>query len=551
MSEITVDIDEDQEEFTVIIDIGQGSTKVGYAGDEKPRSVFPTVTGKPKYKQMMAGVNVQEIYVGDDTTKMRGVLKLSYPINRGNVMDWEQYFAILGHIFYNVLRVEPAKCNVIYIVPPLTPSDSAQYFARVLFETHKCKTVGIIDSATTSLFSVGETTALSVELGTGLTHITPVMNGQLYNPSIQRLNLAGMDIEEYLNSLLTQYGQFQKKEIVRDIKEKACKIAMDPNTDSQDSSKDNLYTLPDGSTFNVNAYISTFSGEVLFNPTLLGAQTQSIQQSIINAIRSIDPYYYRIMLGKIILSGGTAYFAGLKERIEKEVELLVPQLGTLPPPQQEVEEVKKPEVVPDKPKTMVQISTKKEDKIDNCPKCGELVDSGSKFCPACGNKFEQQQISIMGAATQEFPKECPKCSNKLDGTSAFCSNCGSKLEPIISEEKKLARKEKKLIKKTAADNKELESLAASIADEYGDEEELAELEKEEDKKEEEKKKKLEEKSSKLINVIVSEGMNYASFKGAAILGELPSFMKFMIDHATFNQNPSSVVIDFSKVINPQ
>ncbi len=134
------------EEKTIIIDIGQGSTKIGYAGDTLPK-VFPTIVGKPKYQQRMAGVESQDLYVGDDTVSMRGVLKLEYPINRGQVMDWNHYYAILNHIFYNTLRIDPKNCNVIYIVPPLTPPDTAIYFARVLFETHQCKSVAIIDSA--------------------------------------------------------------------------------------------------------------------------------------------------------------------------------------------------------------------------------------------------------------------------------------------------------------------------------------------------------------------------------------------------------------------
>ena len=109
-----------EENYTIIIDMGQGNTKVGFAGDDKP-VMFPTVCGKPKYQQMMAGVTAQEIYVGDDTKRMRGVLKLSYPIKRGKVMDWNHYYAILNHVFFNTLRVDAKKCNVIFLVPPLSP----------------------------------------------------------------------------------------------------------------------------------------------------------------------------------------------------------------------------------------------------------------------------------------------------------------------------------------------------------------------------------------------------------------------------------------------
>ncbi len=72
-TEVTAQPTAPQEEFTVIIDIGQGTTKVGFAGDEKP-SVFETVTGTPKYKNLMADVSgmVQSIYVGDDSPECEG-----------------------------------------------------------------------------------------------------------------------------------------------------------------------------------------------------------------------------------------------------------------------------------------------------------------------------------------------------------------------------------------------------------------------------------------------------------------------------------------------
>jgi actin-related protein len=543
------------EEYTVIIDIGQGSTKVGFAGEEKPRSVFPTVTGKPRYQQMMAGVNVQDIYVGDDTTRMRGVLKLDYPINRGNVMDWNQYFAILNHIFYNVLRIDSSKCHIIYLVPPLTPPDTAIYFARVLFETHRVKSVAILDSASTAVFSVGETVALSIEMGTGLTHVTPVMNGQIYDPSIQRLYLAGSDIEDYLEKLLTTYGNFQKREIVKEIKEQACKIALDPNASSQNQVNSANFILPDGESMQINAYVATYAGEVLFNPSLLGPNIQSLQQAIINSLRMVDPYYWRPLLKKIILSGGTSYFKGLKERIEKEVELLLPQLGPLPPPTKEEPPPRKDEkrlpAEEPKSKQLVQVTTHTKGKAENCPKCGELLeDQKSEFCPFCGHKMENQIIEIMGSAKKKYPEKCPKCNEKLDGESSFCPSCGAKLEPMIIQDDKLDRKEKKLMKKAAVGD-DIKEIQKMVDDEYGSGEELEEIAAMDVKKPEEKKDDPMEDPNKIVRVILPEDRLLASFKGAAILGSLPSLKKFMIDFTQYQQNPYSVIVDFSKVLNFQ
>ncbi|MHA1917299.1 MAG: hypothetical protein ACTSUV_03180, partial [Candidatus Ranarchaeia archaeon] len=45
------------EDFTankaVVLDNGTGLTKNGFAGEDNPRSVWPTVIGYPKYKSIM------------------------------------------------------------------------------------------------------------------------------------------------------------------------------------------------------------------------------------------------------------------------------------------------------------------------------------------------------------------------------------------------------------------------------------------------------------------------------------------------------------------
>lgn len=48
-----------------MIDTGSGITKAGFAGDDAPRSVFPTIVGKPKMPGIMVGLDQKDLYVGD------------------------------------------------------------------------------------------------------------------------------------------------------------------------------------------------------------------------------------------------------------------------------------------------------------------------------------------------------------------------------------------------------------------------------------------------------------------------------------------------------
>jgi len=53
-----------------------------------------------------------------------------------------------------------------------------------------------------------------------------------------------------------------------------------------------------------------------------------------------------------------------------------------------------------------------------CPKCGQPVPAGVKFCPNCG-----------ASTAPPPPRTCPKCNASVTGAGKFCPNCGAPLGP--------------------------------------------------------------------------------------------------------------------------
>ena len=329
---------------------------------------------------------------------------------------------------------------------------------------------------------------------------------------------------------------------------------MDPDTASQDPSNNTKYVLPDGENLELSSNFVIMAGEIIFNPILVGISGKSLQDAIIDSIRVTDRNYWRPLLNKIVLSGGTTYMSGIKERLKAEIEKKLFELGELPPIIEEKANILVPESLngnltpKENSNVMVQILGK-DRKPENCSRCGELLELNSEFCQSCGNVIDQKQIEILGATHSSYPTMCTKCFQKLDGIISICPYCDNQLKPIITEDK-LDRKEKKLIKKTAASEKELKELSLQVESEYGGFEDLDEI----DEKITAQIGKLSinkamPDSEEIIQIVLHEDRFYAAFKGASVLGSLPSFNPFLIDKIAFDANPDAIKVDFWRIIN--
>ena len=79
----------------VVIDGGSGLCKAGFSGDDAPRSVFPSVVGRPRHHGVMVGMGERDVYVGDAANGAHpGRLTLRFPIEHGVVTNWDDMESI-------------------------------------------------------------------------------------------------------------------------------------------------------------------------------------------------------------------------------------------------------------------------------------------------------------------------------------------------------------------------------------------------------------------------------------------------------------------------
>ena len=141
--------------------------------------------------------------------------------------------------------------------------------------------------AVLSLYSAGRTTGLVVESGHGITSAVPVCEGYLLPHAALSSSVAGRDLSEFFEQLLCERGFYfnssHERDILQDMKEKLCWVALDFEAASQDGYKEVRYEMPGGSLASIGC-ASFRCPELLFQPGLASLGARGLPELTLHSI---------------------------------------------------------------------------------------------------------------------------------------------------------------------------------------------------------------------------------------------------------------------------
>ncbi|XP_071901841.1 actin-related protein 4-like isoform X3 [Coffea arabica] len=367
----------------IVVDLGSHTCKAGYAGEDAPKAVFPSVIGSIDQMEVDEPDNPdknsgsvpdskskakRKLYVGSQALGFRrDHVEVLSPIKDGIVADWEIVESIWDHAFKECLLIDPKEHPMLLAEPCANSQQQREKSAEIMFEKYQVPALFLAKNAVLTAFASGRATSLVVDSGIsgGSTTVAPVHDGYVLQKAVATSPIGGEFLTDCLMKSLESKGltikpryAFRRKEmrpgefqtvdldfpnttesyklycqrvIASDIKECVCRA---PDTPYDDSSYSNIpmtsYELPDGQTIEIGA--DRFkTPDILFNPSLAQtipgmenfAETApsvcGLPQMVLESINKCDVDIRRELFSSILLAGGTASMQQLKERLEKDL----------------------------------------------------------------------------------------------------------------------------------------------------------------------------------------------------------------------------------------
>ncbi|KAJ8543374.1 hypothetical protein K7X08_005897 [Anisodus acutangulus] len=315
----------------IVIDLGSHTCKAGYAGEDAPIALFPSVVGSIDQMEVDNPDNPGDNSgsAPDSKSKAKQKLYVISPIKDGMVVDWDIVENIWDHAFRDCLLIDPKEHPMLLAEPCSNTQQQREKAAEITFKKYQVPALFLAKNAAVATSPIGGEILIDCLIKSlELKGITIKPRYSFKRKEIRPGEFQIVDLE--FPNTTESYKLYCQRTIASDIKE--C-VSRAPDTPYDDSSYSNIptsYELPDGQTIEVGADRFKIP-DILFNPSLVqtipgmesfaetAASLRGLPQMVIESINKCNVDIRRELFSSILLAGGTASMQQLKERLEKDL----------------------------------------------------------------------------------------------------------------------------------------------------------------------------------------------------------------------------------------
>ncbi|KAK9382880.1 actin family [Kockiozyma suomiensis] len=355
----------------VVMGIGTGLTKLGFAGNDSPSFIFPTAiatrttgaaSGRPPPAAKPAflsgpggnssssggnlaskrGTEDLDFYIGHEAIDVSNTpgYGLNYPIRHGQIENWDLMERFWENSIFKYLRCEPEDHYFLLTEPPLNPPENREMTAEIMFETFNCAglyiavqaVLALAASWTSSKVQDRSLTGTVIDSGDGVTHVIPVAEGYVIASAIKNIPIAGRDITYFVQSLLRDRNEKDSSlRTAEKIKEEYCYVCPDIvkefNRFDREPERFQKYLVDQGLGRKVSVdvgYERFLAPEIFFNPEIASSDFLTPLPEVVDTVIQATPIDVRRGLYKnIVLSGGSTMFRDFGRRLQRDIKHLV------------------------------------------------------------------------------------------------------------------------------------------------------------------------------------------------------------------------------------
>lgn len=327
----------------LVLDPGTHSTRAGFAGEDTPKSLIPSNYGA-------VSASAKKFY-GDGTIHQpRAAMEVQNYMHEGTVKDFDAATDAWNHIFQDQLRIQAGDHPLMIVEPAWNAAAQREKTLEIAFEKLNVPASYLLKGGVAAAFASGKSTALVVDIGHGVTSVTPVYDGLVLKRGMQKQLFAGAALNEEVDKafndrqidipphfsvkrkgapetgkdavlslpegLTTSFLAAERTRVVEEFKESALQIyetTYDEATAAQRPPR--TFEFPTGRQ-------EVFKAERFGIPEALFTTTESrvsLQEMIKNAISSTEVDLRPLLLQNIIITGGSSLIPGFEARLQAEI----------------------------------------------------------------------------------------------------------------------------------------------------------------------------------------------------------------------------------------